>query len=381
MIDKNEFLALSNFHDAHCISIYLPLSGVTETNKDKINLKNQITKIREKLSQEYRLSTRQINEKLTPFIDFYDNPGMWKTGNKGLVLFQYGNEFSYIFLPDASDTRTYISDHLYLLPLANLVHKNRNLFILTLSANHVHLYEATYDHIKESPLVEKLPTDKEDVIGKDVHQKSLQYRSGQGEAESGMYHGQGAGSDSERKWEYEKYFREVDQKVNDLLPKNQHELVIAGVDYLYPIYKNISNYKNIYPKPITGNFDQPNQNLLQEEARKILLEQESKELNEQKQRFDELLNVRRASYKLEEVVSASVEGKIDYLFINNEQEIWGLYKPESDSVIIAPEKNIDNVSLLNLTAINTIRGGGKVFIVDKENMPARDTHINAVFRY
>jgi hypothetical protein len=276
---------------------------------------------------------------------------------------------------------TYIADHLYLLPLIPYIADHRKVYLLTISEQAVNLFDATREDIENNPIEKELPQSLEAVLGEDVVQKSLQFRTSQGESGSGMYHGHGAGNDHERKSEYSKFFREVDQKLCTKLKDQQPPLVLACVDYLFPIYREVSKYPNLYPSSVPGNFDQPDLMLLHKEAKEILAQLEEKDKEHLGKQIRNSIHLKKASYKADEIVPSAVAGKIDTLFIQEGMDLFGKLHPETHQVEIEEEKNVANGSLFNMAALHTIRNSGNVYLETSENMPESNTKINALFRY
>ena len=76
--------------------------------------------------------------------------------------------------------------------------------------------------------------------------------SGRGPA---TFHGQGGGSDENEKNELLRYFRLVSDGLTEFLEEDGVPLVLAGVEYLLPIYKEANTYPNLMDTVITGNPD------------------------------------------------------------------------------------------------------------------------------
>ena len=118
----------------------------------------------------------------------------------------------------------------------------------------VRLFEASRDAINEIAMID-LPQSLEAAIGKDELGKQLQAHSSSGMSEKTgkkIFHGQGVGSDHYKE-NILHFFREVDKSLNKTLVKKDYPLVIAGVEYLLPLYKEANKYPKLIEKGITGN--------------------------------------------------------------------------------------------------------------------------------
>ncbi|MEQ8549973.1 MAG: hypothetical protein RIC03_18810 [Cyclobacteriaceae bacterium] len=381
MIDKKQLLKLAEIHQPNCISIYFRMEG---HQKNHIILKNLIQEAEKILDKAYGLDDKEISERLKPIYDLLDNEKWMSKPDGEVAILIYGEDYEIIECNGAGiKSEVRVSDHLYLAPLTPLVSGAHQIYLMTLSANKVKLYEVDDYQIKESDYSSYLPKNIESVVGGDVEQKSLQNRSGQqgGSGEGSMYHGHGAGNDSEKKLEYEKFFREIDTQLNAHITDQSLPLVIACVDYLFPIYQEINNYQKLHKHFISGNFDEVHANELYEEGKKIIDQLKVDDLKERKSNFEGLLAKQQASTKVQDVVPSSFEGKIESLFIKENFEIFGRYLKNEHKIEIDSVNKLDNASLINMAAMNTTMADGSVFIVPDHEMPVKEADICAVYRY
>ena len=119
---------------------------------------------------------------------------------------------------------------------------------------------------------------------------------------------------------------------------------------------------------------------LHDAALKTLEPYFKKEKEEKMQQFNDL-NPSRTSSSISEIIPAIHEGKVDTLFLQNREDIWGDYNENMASVDVHEERRNGSVSLMNLAAIKVIEQNGKVYLVENEFMPNQETKVNAVFRY
>jgi len=381
MIDKKQLLTLAEVHQPNCISMYFRMEG---HQKNHIILKNLAQEAEKMLDKAYGLDDKEINERLKPVYDLLDNEDWMSKPEGDVAILIYGEDNEIVEFNGTgikSDVR--VSDHLYLAPLTPLVNGAYQIYLLTLTAKKVNLYEVDDHQIIESEYSSHLPKNIESVVGGDVEQKTLQNRSGQqgGSGGGSMYHGHGAGNDSEKKLEYEKFFHEIDSQLNAHITDQSIPLVIACVDYLFPIYQEINNYQELHEHFISGNFDEVHANELHEKAKKVIDQLKADDLKERKSNFEGLLAKQQASTKIQDVVPSSFEGKIESLFIKENFEIFGRYLKNEHKIEIDSVNKLDNASLINMAAMNTAKAGGSVFILPDDKMPVSETDICAVYRY
>lgn len=132
--------------------------------------------------------------------------------------------------------------------------KNLSFYLLSLNLKKIKLYRASRDGIYEM-LITDIPKSLKRAIGKDEFEKQLQSHSTSGVSErSGkkIFHGHGVGT-NHCKDNIFHFFRNIDKGLNKTLQKKDLPLLIAGVDYLLPIYKKANRYPNLLDQGITGN--------------------------------------------------------------------------------------------------------------------------------
>ena len=384
LMSKEEFLQLAGVHDARCISVYIPTERAGKRVDEKhgqLRLKNSLKDLRSRLEQE-GLSENEIKETLCGAEGLLDDIQFWRNQSDGLALFIQGSIMHHYSLPVHFKEYTCVADHFYLLPVIPLFNDDGKFYLLILSLQRVNLFECSRHLITEVFIEDLTPERLEDVVGYDYRDKSLQYRTGQGGNAGAMFHGQGAGKDN-KKIETEKFFRAVDAGLMTLLHDQDGPLVLACVDHYYPVYREITGYRHLYGKHISGNPDNADPLLLHEEAWLLVEDHFRSPRESKKKQIRDLSAKGRTSREIRDIVPASVEGRVDTLFIQKGKDRFGIYDRTKGTVILEENEaeRIYRASLYNLAAVNTLRNGGDVFLADAESMPLKDTGIHSLMRY
>lgn len=383
MMSRKELMKLAGVHDTHCISIYLPTSRAGEAVDQKhaqLRLKNILKELEETI--DHRTASEGLQHSLEELMKMKEDDLFFRHQSDGLAIFISAAELKTFTLPVSFEQQLHISDHFYLIPLLPFFNDNGIFYLLAVSLKHLRLYECSRHSITEVILEESAPQSLEDVVGADVEDKSLQFRtsgtSGGGNAEV-MYHGQGSGKDDRDK-EIEKFFRRVDQALTPILKGEDAPLVLACVDHYLPIYREMTNYRNLFPDHISGNPDETNPLTLQEEGWNLVEPYYIQKRKEKRERIRNLSATGKASYDLEEIVTAALDGRIDTLFLQKGKDHYGLFDLERRVLRNAPERE-QEVSLFNLAATHALLNGGDVFLETSDQMPFEESQINALFRY
>lgn len=383
MITKKKVLELSEISSAFCVSIFIPTHRAgkeTISGKDALNLKNQLKDIKLKLSQK-GMNLNDLEKFVKPINELINDGEFWRQQSDGLAIFLSDNLFEKYTVPLNFESFNYLSNDFYLKPLIPLFNGDGLFYLLTLKMDEVKFYEGSRYSLTEVKVNDLIPSQIEDRVGYDYEQKSLQFRTQQGNRGEGMFHGHGD-SESELKNELVKYFREIDKGLMTILHDDQKPpLVVCCLDYHFPIYKEVNTYQNLFIKHISGNPADKDVFLLHEEAWELLESYFSKSRQEKVNQFSKFLGTGRASSDINEILPAALEGNVDTLFLENRADIFGVFNPTTQETNIQHTHQVQNISLMNLAAIKVLIKGGTVYLFEKEDMPVTSSKISALFRY
>jgi hypothetical protein len=360
------------------ISIFLPTHRAgQDTQQDPIRFKN-LLRDAEKQFLDSGMGPREVDAVLKPAQALLDDSNFWNHQSEGLAVFMTSDEFHYFPLPFRVEELLVVAQSYYVTPILPLFTNNGHYYILAISLNEVRLFEGTRYGVGQIALPDGIAANMEEALRLDGPQKSLQMHSGGG---GGMFHGQGAGNEEQKIW-IEQYLNLVDTSLTEIFREQNAPLILAGVDYLLPMYRKVSEYQHIMEEGIIGNPDHLHPEELQEQAWRIVdtyFQQETKKTVEQ---YQQLADTDKATDSVEEIVAAAVNGRVDKLILSVENQIWGAFNPKDGKVIRSSEGQSKeyNLALLDFAAMNTLQNGGTVCALSQDEMPT-DSPIAAVFRY
>src|SRR5690606_2492766 len=102
-------------------------------------------------------------------------------------------------------------------------------------------------------------------------------------------------------------------------------LLLAGVEYLLPIYKSVTDYGNIWNDVITGNQENEETNALYEKARKVMEPCFCQRTKKALETCGNQSATALTSDLPEEIIPAAHYGRISHLFLIKETHIWGTF--------------------------------------------------------
>ncbi len=381
ILSKTELKDLLTTKNENCISIYMPTHEAgPETRQDPIRLKNLIAKVDKELTDK-GLNDNQKTELLQPIERLLEseNNEFWQHQSKGLVIFRSDTEYRTYRLPIEFPELTIVGNNFYFKPLVPLLSENGEFLILALSQNWVRLLKASHHTVEEIELQsQEVPRGLADALRYDDPEKSLQYHSqNRGSSKSPIYHGQGVGT-TDNKNEIWRFLQKLDAGLQPYLQEQGLPLILAGVGYLLPIYREANTYANFLDEIIEGNPEVTSKEELQrlgwEKVRSHFQEDKEKAIQE----YHQLAGNGQASSRLEDIVIAAHNGQVDTLFVDRNWQKWGTIDPQDYSVAI-DDKNPESRDLADFAAIQTFLQDGKVYPIENDRF--EDTSIAAIFRY
>ncbi len=379
LLSKAELKTVAEKQPGLAISIFMPTHrSSTETRQDALRFKNLLSEAEERLIAD-GLRRPTAKAMLEPARQLGEDTLFWRNQGDGLAVFLAADDFHTYHLPFGVEELLIIARSYYVKPVLPLFTNNGHYYILAISQNEIRLFEGTRHSVGQIDLPEDTPASLNDALKLDDPEKQLQFRSAGGS--KAMFHGQGPG-DEEQKVRIERYLNLVDAGLKEIFREQQAPLVLAGVDYLLPIYRQVSEYANIMPEGITGSPEQLRPEELQEKAWPIVEPYFRREMEEVIEQYQQLAGAGKAAANLEEIVAAAYYGRVDRLVLAVDTQVWGSFNPDTGKVGPYQERQsqADDLALLDFAAMQTLQNGGTVYALLQKEMPA-DSPMLAVFRY
>jgi len=369
-----------------CVSMYMPTHRFgREQQQDPIRFKNLVARAQEKLL-ESGLRRPEVQEMLRPAENLLEDKDFWQHQSDGLAVFLSPDSSRSFRLPSRFDELIIIADNFHVKPLLPLLIENGQFYILALSLNEIRMFMGTRDTVTELELND-VPTSLQEALSMDDPEKHLDFHTGTKNPSTpgnrpAIFHGQGVQADEQDKENILRFFKQVDNGLSDLFDGINIPMVLAGVDYLLPLYHQVSTYPNLLEKGLEGNPEELDGKELHRSAWELvepIFVEEQKQALEQ---FEQLHGQENelASADLKTVVKAANFGRIDKLIVPLGVQRWGRYDSQQNKVILEKKPSLGNEDLLDYAAMHTLFNSGKVYAVRPEQIPG-DGELAAILRY
>lgn len=363
VMDKTTFGELAAHPADVCVTIYLTTHGsgieVNEQN-DRKALKDALREARRSM-EELKIEG-VIDDILRPAEQLLKEDDFWHHQTHGLALFLAPDTHSCCLLPYDPGSVVHVHTSFILMPLVPMLMAGESYFLLTLSKHAAQLYQGHKFEMTRIDIPD-MPRGIDDV----VHYEEKD------NIEPGKL-------EENEKSNIIQYFLEVNRTLKAHIPGRANlPLLLGGVEYLLPIYREVNTYPHLIAEELHGNFEHTGQNELFEQAQKKMdpyfAEQRRKAFQKQADHGGAPVTT-----FLQDVIRAAYEGRIAQLFVARGQLVWGHYTAKPEEPILHDEEEPGDDCLTNQAVVQTILHGGEAFIVDPDKMPATG-EMAAVLRY
>ncbi len=253
---KDNLKALLSERETPRISMYLPTHrSMPDAIQNPIRLRKFLTEAERQLGVNTRKPTHTTNL-LQGVHSLLDDYSFWQHPSDGLAIFIAPNLFERYRLPIPFDELLVVAERFHVKPLLPYLSGDGRYYILAVSQKDVRFYRGTRQSIRQLPL-ENVPKNLAEIMATDSSGRAPQFHSrtpGASADRSATYHGHGVGAEDQKDLIL-RYFRLIDHGMHELLHNETAPLVIVGVEYLHPLYREVNSYKYFLDKGVHGNPD------------------------------------------------------------------------------------------------------------------------------
>lgn len=278
-----------------------------------------------------------------------------------------------------------IGDTFHLKPLLRLLSAGEYFYVLALSQNVVRLFRGTRDQIEEVH-VPTMPASLAEALQYDDPEKQHQFHTmtppvGGGKRRPAIHFGHAASTDEEAT-NLLRYFQQVDDGLHRWLPDERTPLVLAGVEYLHPIYHEASHYPGLLAQGLTGNPEQLRPDELHAQAWRLVEPLFTQGRANAVALYRQVAGAggQQASSDLKVIVPAAHIGRIETLFVEADAERWGRFDPLTQTIHLHAAAEPGDQDLLDFAAAHTLINSGTVYAGTAAEMPDSEPAV-AILRY
>jgi hypothetical protein len=156
--------------------------------------------------------------------------------------------------------------------------------------------------------------------------------------------------------------------------------LLAGVGYIIQIYKKVTHYNNVWDTALSGNREFENDATLYVEAMEAMHEYFERAKKQALADYGDKCMTPRTSHILDDIVRAAHHKRIEVLFVDKKSKFWGSFDEVNDQLTVHASEIPGDDNLVDTTMLKTVLSGGRVYMLDEEEMPVRRM-MAAIMRY
>jgi Bacterial archaeo-eukaryotic release factor family 7 len=364
------------------VSLYLPTHRAgPEIQQDPIRLKNLLREAEDRL-QALGLRSPEVSEIVKPARDLLSDGFFWRHQREGLAIFLARGFQTHYRLPLRFEDLAVVAERFHVKPLLPLLTGDGHFYVLAVSQKDVRLLEGSRYGMNEIEL-EDLPKNLSEALGPELWQEQIQLHStrapGVGGERSAVFHGSGVAHEG-AKDELLRFFRRIDAALAEFLHEDASPLVVGGVEYYFPIYREANTYPHLVEGGVGGNLEMQDASELHDRAFSIVEPIFEKARRDAGAKYRQLAGTGRTSNDVFESVSAAVQGRVESLFVTVGVQVWGRPGSDGEGIVRHEAPEPGDVDLLDLIAVRALQNGAKVYAVAAADMPDGEP-VAAVFRF
>jgi hypothetical protein len=381
-VSREEVRELIALKKTPWVSLFLASYPPGETIQRATQLENLLRRSEAELESS-GYDHNEVRAMLAPVWSLTDARLLEEYQEEGLAFYIAPGEFHLHRLPHRVSDGVTIGQQPYIKPLLTPRPATDSFYLLALSKSRVRLLHATPSGITAVSLPDA-PAGIDDLTQTDPTGRQAQRHvtpSTRGGAGGAMYPGHG-GNVYDEKAEVQRYLQAVSNAVERALNRTRDPLVLAGVDYLVSMYRSLNGYAHVIDDHISGSPDHVSDETLCERGAHMLMTHLSHLATDERDRFEALLqyNPPRASTNLRSILPAAHAGRVARLLVASDQQVWGRYNPDDETISLHDEPLPGDDDLLDIAAQQTLLHSGEAIAVPAADIPG-SSGVAAVFRY
>jgi hypothetical protein len=349
-LSREELQTLAEAPGTPCVSIYLPMHRTAPSpHLDVVQLKDLLRDAEGQLTAT-GMRSPEARALLQPVEALLDDDAFWSDRGDGLAIFRSPSFFRAFRLPLTFRSLVVVGPRFHVTPLMPMLMDETHFYILALDEGVARLLEAT-------------PFSYHEVQIPDPPRGSAPPTTSRGD-----------------KGPQVEYFRELDSALHRVLHDKTAPLILAAVEYYFPLYRHANSYRHLLEEGVLGSPAGWSDRELHERARDVMQRYLDRSRQEAAEQYRNMAAGRRASNRLEEVLREANKGRVQFLFLAANEHRWGRFDPSRDTVQVHPQHEPGDEDLLGRVALDTFVNHGKVWTVQADEVPDR-APLAAVFCY
>ncbi len=371
-----------------CLTVYMPLSTASTEGYNPNAKQNEL---------HWKEILHTLDERATQVgpagRELLDSVADWKTvapdvaGNprgqgRSVVVFRSADLLHVAFLDKEVTDTAVLGPHFHIRPLLSELVQDHSFYLLALSQKYTRLLHCTLHNSEEVPFPKEVKTDFDEWMNqvKPDHTAVNNGMTGGFQGSSGPNALAPKGADQDAQNNYlSHYYKQVDKGVSNILKGKGEPLVLCGVQYEIPMYRDLNTYPHLVSEAVHGAPNGLKSGEMHARALEALEKAYVAKVDGALAEWNHKVGG-GASSRLKDVVTAAHDGRILTLLVSDSQHKTGVFDSATNSVKGKETGSSEDEDLMNDAAVQTILHAGNVLIAPHSKMP-NGSALAAIFRY
>lgn len=371
-----------------CLTVYMPLSTAStegynpNAKQNELHWKEILHTLDGRATQ-FGAAGRELLDSIADWDTVApptgENP---REQGKSVVVFRSADLLQVALLDHEVTDTAILGPHFFVRPLLSELVKDHSFYLLALSQKYTRLLHCTLHTSEVVPFPKEVKTDFDEWMNqvKPDHTAVNNGMTGGFQGSSGptALAPKGADQDAQNKY-LSHYYKQVDKGVSSILKGNTEPLVLCGVEYEIPMYRDLSSYPHLVSEAVHGAPNGLKSGEMHARALEALEKTYANKIDATLADWNHRVGG-GASSRLKDVVTAAHDGRILTLLVSDAQQKTGVFDEATNSVKGKETGSSEDEDLVNDAAIQTILHAGNVLIAPQSKMP-NGSALAAIFRY
>ncbi len=377
----NDVTALQDDRGESRVTIYVPVHRRgREIVQDPLRFRNLLDRAASELEASGQ-RTPEVASLLQPARDLVGDTLFWSHQDAGLAVFLTPDTMRTFQVPFSVPEMAVAGTRFNLRPLVLGLVRDQTYFVLTLNRRGPRLLRGDRFGLEDIDL-RGAPASLDDLLETvEGQERQFQVRTGArvGNRSTAVFHGHGQASDDDDERLLE-YFRQLDASVMEVLRDERDPLLLAGIEYLLPLFRSATRYRHVMQDAADGNTEQLDDGLLHARTWALIEPRVLARADGERDKYEIREAHGEALHGVAAVLPAAMQGRVGTLLLADGASVWGAVDNESGVPSVHDERQLGDEELLDRALVETIAKGGNVYALEDERMP-HQAEIAAILRY
>ncbi|MCF1503348.1 hypothetical protein L0F51_06180 [Afifella sp. H1R] len=355
------------------ISIYLPMEmRSAETLQNPTRLKNALAEARRNLHAVDE--GKDVDALLRPAEERLDDFDFWQHQDQSLAVLIDESGVHWIKLPGEVEELSLVGERFYLRPLIRIFSSAGHGYLLCVTRDDVQLYKVRKHDLRPVD-VPNMPKSLAKFRGMTEFDGNVGFHSNASGGQQGgsagvpQYHSLGPSPDDYNEVELDEYLGQIAKAVDHKLGGAGAPLVIAAEPRTLGHLQNKLHYKGVSEENLKVDPASKSEPELHQTSWSLMQQEVEGDRRDALERLKARLKDKSSNGALRdinEIARASIEGRLEAVFIARSAHLWGTYNSDEHAVHVVDEPGPEQSDLIDFVAVRALQAGGSIYSMEGE---------------